>query len=97
MLRMFEAALGGFDFSVFDAAGANGKRPMSDLRSLYGKLVLILYLILASLLLLNLLIAIVTNRYKPDEVRPFPRPSALRVPPAPASCSQPAMPKLTNI
>ena len=66
MLTLFKSMLGGYSFSDFqvDQQGNN----FSTFSRLYGTIVLIVYLLLVAILLMNLLIAIIVERYKPDSV-----------------------------
>ncbi|KXZ53094.1 hypothetical protein GPECTOR_8g85 [Gonium pectorale] len=61
MLMLFEAFLNSFDTSRWDDL------PYPELR-LFGILLLVAYLVLAGILLANLLIAIISYKYRPDEV-----------------------------
>jgi len=52
---MYEASIGGFDFSIFD--------DIQRIRLIYAKIYLVVYLLLATILLLNFLIAILADTY----------------------------------
>ncbi|GIL82564.1 hypothetical protein Vretifemale_11358, partial [Volvox reticuliferus] len=60
MLQLFSSMLGNFDFTAFDN--------LTTVQQLYGIIVLVIFLIISAILLMNLLIAIITNRYRPQEV-----------------------------
>ncbi|MEW5301620.1 MAG: hypothetical protein WDW36_004469 [Sanguina aurantia] len=64
MRQLFVSMLGGSDFTVFEAAPT----PFALNKVLFGDIVLILYLLITTVLLLNLLIAVLTHRYRPEEV-----------------------------
>ena len=56
MLTLFSAFLGAFDFDVWDTV------PLDSLR-LYGIIMLVAYLVVATILLANLLIAIISYKW----------------------------------
>ncbi|GIL42496.1 hypothetical protein Vafri_457, partial [Volvox africanus] len=60
MLQLFSSMLGNFDFTAFDN--------LTTLQKLYGIIILVIFLVISAILLMNLLIAIITNRYRPQEV-----------------------------
>ncbi|KAG2487094.1 hypothetical protein HYH03_014207, partial [Edaphochlamys debaryana] len=60
MLYLFGSMLGGFDFTIFDG--------LSDVLFYYGVTAQVVFLVASAILLLNLLVAIITNRYQPEEV-----------------------------
>lgn len=64
MLSLFQAMLGQFDFNVF-MVDLNGD-PVPSYLSIFGRVVLLIYLVLVAILMLNLLVAIIITRYKPE-------------------------------
>ncbi|GFR45338.1 hypothetical protein Agub_g6706 [Astrephomene gubernaculifera] len=60
MLQLFSSMLGNFDFTLFDG--------LDVVKHLYGVIVQVIFLVISAILLMNLLIAIITNRYRPQEV-----------------------------
>ncbi|KXZ46779.1 hypothetical protein GPECTOR_40g513 [Gonium pectorale] len=61
VLTLFEATLGTFDYDIFEE--------LDERRRLYAQILMSIYLVLAAILLTNLLIAIISYKYRPDEVR----------------------------
>ncbi|GLC56533.1 hypothetical protein PLESTB_001117600 [Pleodorina starrii] len=61
VLQLFEATLGTFNYDEF--------ADLEENRRLYAYLLFSIYLILSALLLMNLLIAIISYKYRPEEVR----------------------------
>lgn len=59
---MWQALLGNFDFTVFQSVSNKGTR-------VYGQVMFVLYTVFAAIVLSNLLIAIVTYKYKPEQIQ----------------------------
>jgi len=66
MLTLFAAMLGDFSFDAFEVDKTTGDA-MPGHMTIFGQVVLVLYLVMVAILLLNLLLAIMLNRYKPEE------------------------------
>lgn len=64
MLTLFKSMLGGYSFSDFDADKYGNT--FDPFYHLYGTIILVTYLLLVAILLMNLLIAIIVERYQPD-------------------------------
>ncbi|GLC35277.1 hypothetical protein PLESTB_000581800 [Pleodorina starrii] len=66
MLQLFSSMLGNFDFTLFSNDNCNPD--CTDVQQVYGAVVQVIFLIISAILLMNLLIAIITNRYRPEAV-----------------------------
>eukprot|EP00198_Chlamydomonas_reinhardtii_P005461 XP_001694797.1 predicted protein [Chlamydomonas reinhardtii] len=60
MLSLFSSMLGNFDLTIYDG--------LPPAQRLYGIIMSVIFLVISAILLLNLLVAIITNRYRPEEV-----------------------------